>query len=166
MNRGIAFVGAAAVGLVVSVISAVPASADDFTICPSGMTGVATEDTRCAFAENVRAAWGAQPGTAITAYSPVTSQSYVMQCTPTTTNTWPVAQRCVGSNSYGVVLIVFIATPAGGAGATGTQGAPQQAGAGVDSPSLPSVNGPNIGCTWVNGYTKKNGTYVSGYLRC
>lgn len=33
-------------------------------------------------------------------------------------------------------------------------------------PNAPSANVPNIGCTWVNGYTKKNGTRVSGYYRC
>ena len=33
-------------------------------------------------------------------------------------------------------------------------------------PNGPSVDVPNIGCTWVNGYTKKNGTQVRGYYRC
>jgi hypothetical protein len=35
-------------------------------------------------------------------------ESYTMQCTPTATTFWPVAKRCVGVNSYGVGLIVFI----------------------------------------------------------
>lgn len=30
----------------------------------------------------------------------------------------------------------------------------------------PSFSTPNIGCTWVNGYTKKNGTRVRGHWRC
>ena len=96
--------GVAALGIAV----ASPASADELTVCPSGMSGVATDDTSCAFADNVRWAWYSQPGTIVTAYSPVTHQSYTMQCTATTTTVWPVAKRCVGVNSYGVGLIVYI----------------------------------------------------------
>ena len=96
--------GAVALGIAV----ASPASADVFTVCPSGMSGVATDDTSCAFADNVRWAWYSQPGNIVTAYSPVTDQSYTMQCTPTATTFWPVAKRCVGVNSYGVGLIVFV----------------------------------------------------------
>lgn len=33
-------------------------------------------------------------------------------------------------------------------------------------PNAPSVNTPNVGCTWVDGYTKKNGTHVRGHYRC
>ena len=84
------------------------ASADIFTVCPSGISGVSTDDTSCAFADNVRWAWYSQPGTIVTAYSPVTHESYTMQCTPMTTTFWPEAKRCVGVNSYGVGLIVFI----------------------------------------------------------
>ena len=84
------------------------ASAEVFDVCPSGVSGVATADTSCAFADNVRWAWYSQPGNIVTAYSPVTHQSYTMQCTPTATTFWPVAKRCVGVNSYGVGLIVFI----------------------------------------------------------
>ena len=101
--------GGAAAALAASLLLASPASADVFTVCPSGMSGVATDDTSCAFADNVRWAWYSQPGTIVTAYSPVTHQSYTMQCTSTATNFWPVAKRCVGVNSYGVGLIVFIA---------------------------------------------------------
>ncbi|BCI52228.1 hypothetical protein NIIDNTM18_15060 [Mycolicibacterium litorale] len=42
----------------------------------------------------------------------------------------------------------------------------------VNTPSTPpvldapSANVPNIGCTWVNGYTKKDGTRVRGHYRC
>lgn len=90
------------------IVTAMPARADNFDVCPSGMSGVATDDTSCAFADNVRWAWYAQPGLIVTAYSPVTNRSYTMQCTWTTTNIWPHAKRCVGVNSYGVGLIVYI----------------------------------------------------------
>jgi hypothetical protein len=90
------------------LFAATPARADVFTVCPSGMTGVATDDTSCAFADNVRWAWYAQPGTIVTAYSPVTHQSYTMQCASTATTYWPVAKRCVGLNSSGVGLVVYI----------------------------------------------------------
>ncbi|SLL32097.1 Uncharacterised protein [Mycobacteroides abscessus subsp. abscessus] len=33
-------------------------------------------------------------------------------------------------------------------------------------PSAPDVNVPGPGCTWVDGYTKKNGTRVRGHWRC
>ena len=66
------------------------------------------DDTSCAFADNVRWAWYSQPGTIVTAFSPITNQTYTMQCTSTATTFWPVAKRCVGVNSYGVGLIVFI----------------------------------------------------------
>lgn len=88
--------------------AAAPAYAEDFTVCPSGMSGVATEDTSCAFADNVRFAWYAQPGSIVSAYSPVTRQTYTMQCTPTMTTFWPEAKRCVGVNSFGVGLIVYV----------------------------------------------------------
>ena len=93
---------------VAGITMAPPASADSLTICPSGLSGVTTDDTSCAFADNVRFAWYYQPGTIVTAYSPVTHQSYTMQCTPTATTFWPEAKRCVGVNSYGVGLIVYI----------------------------------------------------------
>lgn len=35
-----------------------------------------------------------------------------------------------------------------------------------DVPSVPNFNVPGFGCTWVDGYTKKNGTRVRGHLRC
>jgi len=162
-------IGALAVG-----IGAPAASADEFIVCPSGMTGVASEDTSCAFADNVRSALLTQPGTVVSAYSPVTQQSYTMQCAPTVTSIWPGAQRCTGANSYGVSLIVFIRIDPGSSGTTGqsanTPGQPTgsgpSVGVGADSPDLPIVDGPNISCTWVNGYTRSNGTRVSGYMRC
>lgn len=93
---------------VLGMAAAPSAGADNFTVCPSGMSGVATADTSCAFADNVRWAWYAQPGQFVTAYSPVTNQSYTMQCSQTATTFWPEAKRCVGVNSYGVGLVVFI----------------------------------------------------------
>jgi hypothetical protein len=90
------------------LFAAAPAHADVFTVCPSGMSGVSTADTSCAFADNVRFAWYAQPGSIVTAYSPVTQQTYTMQCTPTSTTFWAEAKRCVGVNSFGAGLIVFV----------------------------------------------------------
>lgn len=158
------------------LLAASPANADDFTVCPSGITGVATDDTSCAFADNVGAAWRSQPGSVVSAYSPVAQQSITMQCAQTVTDRWPDAQRCVGANSSGVGLVVFVATPSGvsgpvGQSATGNDqpvgSAPSVAvGADADSPNLPNGNVPNVGCTWVDGYTRSNGTYVSGYMRC
>ncbi|MBB3749916.1 hypothetical protein FHT44_002377 [Mycolicibacterium sp. BK634] len=86
-----------------------PASspAETFKICPSGLSGVASDDTSCAFADNVRASWYASPGSAINAYSPVTSQSYLMRCLLTATDVWPRAQRCAGTNAQGTVLVVY-----------------------------------------------------------
>lgn len=185
MIRTLAVLAATTAGTVGIGGAALPtANAEEFTVCPSGRTGVATDDTSCAFAENVRSAWLAQPGNVVTAFSPVTQQTYTMQCASTVTDSWPVAERCVGVNSYGVGLIVFIATPSGGGSGPVGQSAipPEQSGVsapsvgiGVDSPNipnvnapntLPNVNAPNVGCTWVDGYTRSNGTHVSGYLRC
>lgn len=84
------------------------ASAEEFDICPSGLTGVVTDDTSCAFADNVRFSWYAQPGTIVTAFSPVTGKTYVMQCTRTNTDIWANAKRCVGVNDSGAGLIVII----------------------------------------------------------
>ena len=108
MKKALVAAGLGAAVALGSLVGAGTASAENFTICPSGMSGVSTADTSCAFADNVRRAWYSQPGTIVTAYSPVTHQSYTMQCTPTATTFWPVAKRCVGVNSYGVGLIVFV----------------------------------------------------------
>lgn len=91
-----------------ALLAAGSASADDFDVCPSGLSGVVTADTSCAFADNVFRAWYGQPGTAVLAYSPVTSQVYTMTCAPAWSTIWPEAKRCVGVNSYGVGLVVFI----------------------------------------------------------
>lgn len=96
-------------GAAAALSCAAPANADYFTVCPSGMSGVATEDTSCAFADNVRYSWYSQPGTIVTAYSPITQKTYTMQCTSTMTTVWPEAKRCVGVNSYGAGLIVVVA---------------------------------------------------------
>jgi hypothetical protein len=99
------FAGCLAVG---ALSFAAPANADSFNLCPSGMSGVTTDDTSCAFADNVRYSWYAQPGNIVTAFSPVTKQTYTMQCASTRTDFWPEAKRCVGVNSHGAGLIVFI----------------------------------------------------------
>jgi hypothetical protein len=173
--RGIGLIRVLAALAVVAGLAAAPtANAEDVNICPSGMTGVATADTSCAFAENVRAAWYAQPpGAVVTAYSPVTQQTYTMQCAPTVMDSWPQAQRCSGVNSYGTSLVVFISTPSGTAGDGQAGTASEQpvlvapsGGVGADSPDLPYVDAPGFDCTWVNSYTKSNGTSVSGHWRC
>ncbi len=92
-----------------AVVAAATVRAEEFDLCPSGLTGVVTEDTSCAFADNVRYSWYAQPGTIITAFSPVTGKTYTMQCTETNSDTWPHAKRCVGVNDSGHGLIVVIA---------------------------------------------------------
>jgi len=71
------------------------------------LSGVASDDTSCAFADNVRSSWYASPGSAINAYSPVTNQSYLMRCSLTATDVWPRAQRCAGPNAQGTVLVVY-----------------------------------------------------------
>lgn len=108
MPTGKATLAAGAAALTTAFVTAAPAHADQFTICPSGMTGVVTEDTSCAFADNVRYSWYAQPGTIITAFSPKTGQTYTMQCTNTMTDVWRNAKRCVGVNDSGYGLIVII----------------------------------------------------------
>lgn len=94
--------------LSVGLIAAPAANAYEFELCPSGLTGVVTEDTSCAFADNVRFSWYAQPGTIVNAFSPVTGKMYTMHCVPTSTDTWPNAKRCVGVNDSGAGLIVII----------------------------------------------------------
>lgn len=83
-------------------------SVEDFRICPSGLSGVASDETSCAFADSVRSSWYSSPGSAVLAYSPVTHQSYVMRCTPAMTTVWAQAKRCVGANAQGTILIVYI----------------------------------------------------------
>ena len=85
-----------------------PSTVENFRICPSGLTGVATDDTSCAFADSVRGAWYSQPGTTVVAYSPVTHQSYLMTCFVNATNVWPGSKRCSGVNAQGTLLVVYI----------------------------------------------------------
>ena len=108
MKKILAAAGLGAALTVGTLLGAGSASAENFTICPSGESGVSTDDTSCAFADNVRRAWYSQPGTIVTAYSPVTGLAYEMQCTSTATTFWYEAKRCVGVNGYGVGLIVFV----------------------------------------------------------
>ena len=102
---GMALAGFAAAG---AVSLAAPANAEEFELCPSGMSGVVTDDTSCAFADNVRYSWYAQPGTIVTSFSPKTGKTYTMQCTGTNTDIWGHAKRCVGVNDSGAGLIVII----------------------------------------------------------
>src|SRR5262245_58510346 len=106
MRRAIA--GALIAAAALLGLSTATASAEVVNLCPSGMSGVVTADTSCAFADSVRSAWYSQPGTIIAAYSPVTQLTYVMQCTPTSTDYWYEAKRCVGVNGFGAGLIVYI----------------------------------------------------------
>jgi len=176
MTRALGALAAIGIAALAVGIGTPAARADEFTLCPSGMTAIASEGTSCEFADSVRAARIAQPGTVVNAWSPVSQQSYTMQCTTWATNSWPTAERCVGANALGKALIVFISTASNESGSTGQSSsnsgqlngsAPSGGvGVGVDSPNVPSVNGPSVGCTWVSGYTKSNGTRVSGYWRC
>ncbi len=62
------------------LFGAAPAQADEsFLTCPGGRAGVANAAS-CAFANNVRYAYTHQPGSVVTAYSPVTDQYYSVQC--------------------------------------------------------------------------------------
>ncbi|MCV7090199.1 hypothetical protein [Mycobacterium interjectum] len=51
-----------------------------FVTCPSGHSGVATTVTSCAFADSVRRAYLVQGGPDVSAYSPVTGETYAMEC--------------------------------------------------------------------------------------
>jgi len=87
---------------------AAPGSVENFKICPSGLSGVASDDTSCAFADSVRSSWYSDPGPVVVAYSPVTQQSYVMHCAPAVTDVWRDAVRCAGVNAQGTALVVYI----------------------------------------------------------
>ena len=87
------------------------AGAETFDVCPSGLSGVATPDTSCAFADSVRAAFYWQPSWTVIARSPVTGKFYTMQCsrTDTTGTGWYDSKRCFGVNDAGAVLVVYVA---------------------------------------------------------
>ena len=58
-----------------------PANADEpFMVCPDGHTGVAEGHTSCPFAHDMRVAYENQPGPLYEVYSPVTGETYEMQC--------------------------------------------------------------------------------------
>lgn len=98
------------VGLSVSVMTSALGHADTFPfiMCPSGRDGVASAVTSCPFADMVRLAYLTQPGDVVTAYSPITEQSYVMTCHPITahfTNGMTVdGNECEGGNDADVVV--------------------------------------------------------------
>lgn len=80
-----------------------------FVICPSGHSGVATTVTSCAFADNVRRAYLAQGGPDVEAYSPVTGETYAMECVRgfeahLSDGQTVQAVRCTGGNNAVVVV--------------------------------------------------------------
>jgi hypothetical protein len=80
-----------------------------FLVCPDGHSGVATGVTSCQFAMNVRTSYLSQGGPEVIAYSPVTGQSYDMEClagfTANLNNGRTVnAVRCVGGSDAVVIL--------------------------------------------------------------
>jgi hypothetical protein len=104
-------IAAAAAALLASVALAAPAQANEpFLVCPSGRSGVATQVTSCAFADNVRANYFYQGSGSVLAYSPVTGATYNMWCSPgyvSTLNSWPwqvSSVRCTGGNNAVVVF--------------------------------------------------------------
>lgn len=82
-----------------------------FSLCPSHLSGVASGDTSCAFADNVRSAFYLQDSWTVITTSPVTGKFYTMQCdyVDLTSRVWYVPKRCVGVNDAGAVLVVYIA---------------------------------------------------------
>jgi hypothetical protein len=104
---GIAFGGLLAAS--VTIVAPVAKADGIFTICPSGVSGVATTVTSCAFADNVRSTWIRSGGSSlIQAYSPVTNTYYEMQCSAdftATLNSGRTVQaiRCSGGNNAVVI---------------------------------------------------------------
>jgi hypothetical protein len=88
---------------------AAPPPNETFLICPDGHSGVATNVTSCEFAMNVRESYLSQGGPTVIAYSPVTGDSYRMEChagfTSHLSNGLTVdSVRCVGGNDAVVIL--------------------------------------------------------------
>lgn len=86
-----------------------PAANETFLICPDGHSGVATSVTSCQFAINVRTSYEINGGPIVTAYSPVTGDSYEMVCQPGITahlsdGETVNAIRCTGGNNAVVIL--------------------------------------------------------------
>ncbi len=87
-----------------------PANADEpFMICPDGHTGVAEGHTSCPFAHDMRAAYENQSGPLYDVYSPVTDETYQMQCqggfsADLVGGAQVDCVRCVGGNDAVVLL--------------------------------------------------------------
>ncbi|BAX91562.1 hypothetical protein [Mycobacterium shigaense] len=86
-----------------------PPPDETFLLCPDGHTGVATNVTSCQFAMNVRSSYLSQGGPTVIAYSPVTGDSYQMDCHTGYTshlNTGRTVDsvRCAGGNNAVVIL--------------------------------------------------------------
>ena len=104
--------GTAAAVIAATIGVAAPAQAyvdEPFIVCPSGRSGVATSVTSCAFADNVRYSYLTQPGQVVTAYSPVTTQYYTMQCgegfvAELNNGATVRSARCVGGNNAVVIV--------------------------------------------------------------
>lgn len=99
----------AAAALAAAVALSPPAAADNFIMCPSGTSGVLTNVTSCAFADNVARALHASGGPVVYAYSPVTGATYTMSCSgpiPTNFTNGAVVRgyQCNGGNNAGVVV--------------------------------------------------------------
>lgn len=87
----------------------VPPIQGTFFVCPDGHSGVATGVTSCQFAMNVRGSYLSNGGPEVIAYSPVTGQSYDMECVTgytahLSTGRTVDAVRCVGGNDAVVIL--------------------------------------------------------------
>jgi hypothetical protein len=80
--------------------------------------------------------------------------------------------RTIVSFALSAVVAVFMLASGLAVGGPIVHAADCENGAiGVDTPNVPyipapSINVPNVGCTWVNGYTRKSGVHVNGYWRC
>lgn len=86
-----------------------PPPHETFLICPDGHSGVATGVTSCQFAMNVRDSYLRQRGPTVIAYSPVTDDTYEMDCrtgySATLANGTTVdSVRCTGGNNAVVIL--------------------------------------------------------------
>jgi len=80
-----------------------------FLVCPSGVTGVATLQTSCAFADNVRTAYFSQDPPVVLAYSPVTRAAYFMYCVSGIRANFfdgssRIAAKCYGGDNAEVVV--------------------------------------------------------------
>ena len=88
---------------------AAPPSRETFLICPDGHTGVATNVTSCEFAMNVHESYLSQGGPTVIAHSPVTGDTYQMECHPGYTShlsngATVNSVRCTGGNDAVVIL--------------------------------------------------------------